>query len=555
MPNYASSTTFGTVASETVDIPTQRIGIFRDEVRIDDVPLNYIRAISYLYEITPRPVSSYDEFGHSEYQVMQDDVYYTIPYQNLDWYARQLNEPQESVNEPQESDVLTEENTEGLFTSEALGRIRQRMHSDYAREYTVAWNDAQSTAASASISKEAIQNLADKVMDSLTFEKPKMKKRRMFSKRHPFKMRFEKIDSTANVKKETGRLLHYKKFLASDPEMGSSLAHNINREIQRIRYKRRNSMAHNKLIMSYRGVEEEVKTNKDGFVNFTSYKNAKKKLVSKLKKERYRRRVKNQVHKSIENVPYALVGGVHERPGSILDLFNRIGHNRVNSLRRPETDENHVGIEVEFYTEYHREDITNRLIDAKLTKNCRIMTDTSIRPKSGRNGYELCILAPEKELADIIYRACDVLNDIGAEVNESCGLHVHLDCRNRDKSLLYHNLYRFQSLLFSLVSPTRQESRYCQKQHTENFDEANNNHYAAISTASYRKHRTIEIRMHHGTAVAREIINWVNLLTKIANYGKKITVDVKEPTEISSVVDLDTDAYEYFNSRYRLFGS
>ena len=46
--------------------------------------------------------------------------------------------------------------------------------------------------------------------------------------------------------------------------------------------------------------------------------------------------------------------------------------------------------------------------------------------------------------------------------------------------------------------------------------------YSAINNECYRRTKTIEIRMHHGSVNANEITNWVNFLLSIINYRGRL---------------------------------
>ena len=228
---------------------------------------------------------------------------------------------------------------------------------------------------------------------------------------------------------------------------------------------------------------------------------------------------------------------------------------RVNSFRKPGADENHVGIELEFYSAHQRDDICQRLIDAKLSKYARIMTDRTIRGTEEKPvGLELCVVAPESKYVGIFERACDVLNDIGAETNDSCGFHVHLDCRNRSNKLLFYNLVQCQNLLFKMTYTNRQDNEYCRPQNSPEWDNAENSHYMAINKHAYQKHKTIEVRLHHGTTNFVDIKNWVELLIKIANYNEYFDrIDKVSP--LAKQLKIDKKLTDHLKDKVQLFSA
>lgn len=115
------------------------------------------------------------------------------------------------------------------------------------------------------------------------------------------------------------------------------------------------------------------------------------------------------------------------------------------------------------------------------------------------------------------------LNSLGAKVNETCGLHVHVDIRFvRD----YHaDTARefFQFLINEYASKEdsfdaqmhkgRRESNnsYCKSMKGMQYDMIKSGHdrYHKLNLLSYVKHGTVEFRHHHATLDADEVIAWI----------------------------------------------
>lgn len=346
-----------------------------------------------------------------------------------------------------------------------------------------------------------------------------------FSKKNPMKIRFvEKKNSSEIIKSAYKKIAKYKSILSSDEDIEESLKKELVFCIAKCRGQIKfSSMNNRKVILSYKGVDVEVPLNKYGYISTKNFILAKSKVQDTLRQRRREFRKRYSEVRSIENAQYNIVGGVHLQKNSIAELFQTVAKKRVNSLRKPKANENHVGMEIEFYSSYDRDSIAQRLIDAKLSQNARIMTDRTIRGTEDKEyGFELCLVAPESQFQDILQRACDVLSDLRAETNQSCGFHVHLDARNRNKELLFWNLVQCQDLFFKMTYGHRKSNNYCRPQNTPEWKEANREHYDAISRTSYDKHQTIEVRTHHGTTDFSEIKNWVNFLVKIANYNERL---------------------------------
>lgn len=379
-----------------------------------------------------------------------------------------------------------------------------------------------------------------------------------FSKKTPLKITFEERTNVKNRNiqiEAVKQIKNYKKLLKYDKNMPEDLREEVNNAIRMFRGRLKfNKIKDVSANLSYKGIKVKIPVN-DRSIDIESYAYYKEKVIKALKRKREFAKKKMKERRKIEGQEYILQGGVHEKYGSIMDLYDKVAMRRLNTLRKPKANENHVGVEIEFFSPItDRDVICKKFIDSKLSLNCRIMTDGSIRPRDGTVGWELCIVAPESKILQVLENAYDVLMSIDADVNESCGLHVHLDARNRDKEVLYHNLVKCQSLLFNMVPKERRDNRYCFPQKTTEWEKAYHEHYAAINKNSYFKHKTIEVRMHHGTLEIAQIKNWVQFLTSIANYNEKLGPEYKKPSRsLKNELELDDKLYGYVKERTKLY--
>jgi len=375
-----------------------------------------------------------------------------------------------------------------------------------------------------------------------------------FSKKYPLEISFIE-HSNPNISAihmdAIKKIRKCRKTLKNDySKMSDNLKEQLIEEIQKYRGRIHFHKAkRRKAKLKYKDVEMIVPVNSMGMILPSKFRGYKKEIINQLQKNREDRKKQNEKVTFIGRIDYSLYGGVHKKQKTILKLFREIAKNRVNSPRNPKAEENHVGLEIEFFSNYDRDTVCNFFIDAKLSQFVRIMTDVSIKPSSEKPvGLELCLIAPESRLEEIVRRACEVLTDLDAKTNESCGLHVHLDCRNRSQVTLFYNMVKCQDLLFKLVDPSRTGNKFCLKQRSPIWEKANTGHYAAINKGSYLKHKTIEIRMHHGTTNYNEIILWVKLLIKIANYNKHFK-DINSVDRISKILKLDNNLKQKLNTK------
>lgn len=157
---------------------------------------------------------------------------------------------------------------------------------------------------------------------------------------------------------------------------------------------------------------------------------------------------------------------------------------------------------------------------------------------SVRNGFEVVspILSGEAGLAEaeIVARALD---DAGATVNSSCGLHVHFDASDLDVNALKNILRRYAAHeaeidAFMPASRRGNENTYCKS--IRGFVQGNfetissirdlvarqNSRYYKVNLQSISRHGTIEFRQHSGTVNAAKIANWVRFLAAFIDQCK-----------------------------------
>lgn len=170
---------------------------------------------------------------------------------------------------------------------------------------------------------------------------------------------------------------------------------------------------------------------------------------------------------------------------------------------------NYVGIEFECFSNLDQNEILAELIEQDLAECVQIDDDGSIEQDFG-DAYELKILTPEKKLKLTLQKFGKVLKNGKFGVNDSCGLHIHLDMRNRNVEQCYKKLLKFQDVLFALVKKDRWNNEYC-----EYTRENSRGHYYAISKDAYLKYKTLEVRIHHATLDMASIEKWIKLLLNV----------------------------------------
>lgn len=254
----------------------------------------------------------------------------------------------------------------------------------------------------------------------------------------------------------------------------------------------------------------------------------------------------------------------------------------LDNTKYPVSRDNHVGIEIEFVSPMENYDLEDILMKLNLQNNCHIGGDGSIdeflpskrkeKPsfdhaceKPGyqpyikhpnnplamiknycegcskeddwedendlndyATGHELRILCTERDLQYTLNLVNLFLKSAKAEVNDSCGLHVHLDMRNRDFGTTIDRLMSKQKEMHKLVDKKRLTSTYCKPLTAAQAKKKSSDKYRDINLSAYKDLGTIEIRIHEGCVNTSEIYNWSRYLIAVADNKKVSKLYVKK---------------------------
>lgn len=219
-------------------------------------------------------------------------------------------------------------------------------------------------------------------------------------------------------------------------------------------------------------------------------------------------------------------------PSAILESLvdNYVRKDRFNHIPKPKTKKNYVGIEVECYSMFNNNRVMKLILENDLENYIDMANDGSIETpyrsvswsvtpnpnysEQQFHTYEFRILAQETELGGLFNKLKVFFKQGKFKTNQSCGLHVHLDMRNRDVDDCYKKLLKFQHIMFGMVNMNRWTSEYCEWADEE---KTKKERFSAVNFESYSKHKTLEVRLHHGTTDVTKIENWVRLLLKAVN--------------------------------------
>lgn len=193
--------------------------------------------------------------------------------------------------------------------------------------------------------------------------------------------------------------------------------------------------------------------------------------------------------------------------------------------------------------------------------------DDDIREGGRNNGIE-CVSPILNDTPDgmaKLQNCVKALNDAGASVNRSCGLHVHVGVQNlKDNQIvnIYKNYQKLERLIDSFMAPSRRE--HCQwacSMRTFNFDACTTprelsymigTRYCKVNPESYYRHKTVEFRQHQGTTDFKKISMWVSFCTKLVAWSMDNVFD-HDITAIADVPFLTASERDFFASRIAVF--
>lgn len=190
----------------------------------------------------------------------------------------------------------------------------------------------------------------------------------------------------------------------------------------------------------------------------------------------------------------------------------------------------------------------------------KFVTDASIH---GENPIECVspVLSGKKGMSDL-RKCCKALNDAGAQVNKSTGLHVHIGAESlTDEAYInvFKNYKKLEILIDSFMANSRREnnSQWCRSLRDHFFDFCHTkenikrelccDRYHKVNAESYQRHHTIEFRQHQGTIDFEKISNWVNFCAKLVEYSK--TNIIERCDSIDDIPFLSDSEKRFFNQR------
>lgn len=234
--------------------------------------------------------------------------------------------------------------------------------------------------------------------------------------------------------------------------------------------------------------------------------------------------------------------------------------------------ERKYGVEIELIFPYGVDtyDVANA-IEAAGVVGWRAKGDGSL---SG-SGEGIEVVSPPmtgEEGLEAIRTVCRVVQEMGASVNTTCGLHVHHDVADLDVEGLKRvarGWANSQSLIDGLVSRSRRDggSYYCRpipddelrriegcetvQQMRRCIDSSTNERYRSLNYGALGRYGTIEIRQHQGTMNAEKITSWIMFGKAIIDHAH--VNDEPLPTGLNRMRDMFSRLGDHLNETAKTF--
>lgn len=128
---------------------------------------------------------------------------------------------------------------------------------------------------------------------------------------------------------------------------------------------------------------------------------------------------------------------------------------------------------------------------------------------------------------------CKALNTVGARVNTSTGLHIHVggEITEAQYCNTFANYYYLESVIDTFMAQSRRNNMYCAPLRSRSsailqartFDDMyqafGGDRYFKVNVASWSRHHTIEFRQHQGSVSYEKIAMWAKFCLKLVAWS------------------------------------
>lgn len=193
----------------------------------------------------------------------------------------------------------------------------------------------------------------------------------------------------------------------------------------------------------------------------------------------------------------------------------------------------------------------------------KLVTDSSLH---GNNTFELVspILHGEAGI-DELEKVCWVLELCDVKVNDTCGLHIHMDAHDftmdtwRNLAVTYK---RLEPVIDAFMPGSRRNNRYCKPlsgisetaiRGAQTINDLrrvfHSDRYHKVNLEAYARHCTVEFRQHGGSTNFTKMSAWIHFLEKMITFAQAGTVQPR--TTLDGIPFLSDTEKLYFKLRTR----
>lgn len=237
-----------------------------------------------------------------------------------------------------------------------------------------------------------------------------------------------------------------------------------------------------------------------------------------------------------------------------------------------------IGVEIECYNIDRieiKDNIERRGLQAHITGYNHTDSKTSYKLGSDSSisgDYSCEVVSPVLRNLDSLKIVCEVINEAGAMVNSSCGLHVHFGASKftvKQYQRIIMNYAAIEPIIDSFMPNSRRNNTYCKglSQVAERLRGGDcdtiqeiqlygfeNDRYYKVNAMAYNTHKTIEFRQHNGTTNFEKIKNWVEFLRRFIEYSLKHE-EILTASTIDELPFLTSSLKRFYNNRKETFAA
>lgn len=192
----------------------------------------------------------------------------------------------------------------------------------------------------------------------------------------------------------------------------------------------------------------------------------------------------------------------------------------------------------------------------------KIVSDSSVGGDIDPNEVVSPVLNGNVRGLATLKKVINSLDAVGATVNKTCGLHVHIGAdKLTDEQYVnvFKNYQKLETLIDSFMASSRRgDCRWAKSLRGKVFSYCHSNgdvrrellhdRYYKVNAESYLRHKTIEFRQHQGSTNFEKISMWVKFCAKLVGWSRN-NVFTSEVASINDIPFLNNEEKAFFEGR------